>query len=577
MCGIFFSVSEKGFQEPSQGILDVLEQRGPDSIQTVQRTIHASHKVWYLTFISTVLALRGDTVISQPLVHDDGSLLCWNGEAWTIEGVTVVGNDGQVVLEKLISPNSRDLTSIHCVLRQLSGPYSFIFFDNHSQCLFYGRDSLGRRSLLVNQSNPGELSITSTSEGRGTEWLELETKGIYLLDLGDSGRGADERGLRTPQISSWNEVAHSGNSGFAPFQLVSQELTSGVKGFSSVINLDCTPPNNNAVTLNSNVVKDLRSKLHNSLVLRLNNIPLPPSDTINPTRVAILFSGGLDCTLLARLSSDIIPKEQAIDLLNVAFENPRVVAAAKKLESATIRGTGPSVSAYENCPDRITGRSSYLELQRTCPNRKWNFVAINIPFSELEVHKQRIINLMYPHNTEMDFSISCALYFAARGQGDVTSANQTSSSYSTPARVLLSGLGADELFGGYTRHATAHRRGGLPALIGELELDYKRIGQRNLGRDDRVISNWGKEVRYPYLDECFVKWTLGSPVWEKCSFGMEVAEGEPDLEPGKHLLRLLMWKLGMHGAAREKKRAIQFGARTAKMVIGRTKGTDAIA
>ena len=78
-------------------------------------------------------------------------------------------------------------------------------------------------------------------------------------------------------------------------------------------------------------------------------------------------------------------------------------------------------------------------------------------------------------------------------------------------------------------------------------------------------------MRYPYLDEEVVKWALKTPVWEKCGFGDESAEG---LEPGKKVLRLVAWKLGMRGVAAEKKRAIQFGARTAKMEAGQTRGTD---
>ena len=119
----------------------------------------------------------------------------------------------------------------------------------------------------------------------------------------------------------------------------------------------------------------------------------------------------------------------------------------------------------------------------------------------------------------MDLSIAYALYFAARGTGIATSdLNSDSMVYATPARVLLSGLGADELFGGYTRHATAFSRNGFPGLLVELELDVNRLGKRNLGRDDRVISHWGREVRFPYLDESLVKWAVECPIWEKCGF-----------------------------------------------------------
>jgi asparagine synthetase B (glutamine-hydrolysing) len=172
-----------------------------------------------------------------------------------------------------------------------------------------------------------------------------------------------------------------------------------------------------------------------------------------------------------------------------------------------------------------------------------------------------VVSLIYPHNTEMDLSIACALYFAARGSGQASiHAKTPAEDYSTTARVLLSGLGADELFGGYVRHATAFERGGFPGLLQELELDVNRLGKRNLGRDDRAISNWGREARFPYLDESLVQWALSCPIAQKCGFGLadEVATSEPDIEPGKKVLRLLAWKLGMYSVAMEKKRAVMF-------------------
>lgn len=156
----------------------------------------------------------------------------------------------------------------------------------------------------------------------------------------------------------------------------------------------------------------------------------------------------------------------------------------------------------------------------------------------------------------MDLSIACALYFAARGQGSCYTDSHTDNhqpNYSTPARVLLSGLGADELFGGYVRHATAYSRQGYAGLIDELKLDVSRLGKRNLGRDDRVMAHWSREVRFPYLDEELVKWAIERPAWEKCDF----ANQRDDIEPGKRVLRLLALDLGMPGVAGEKKRAVR--------------------
>ncbi|KAI9616309.1 hypothetical protein KEM48_005223 [Puccinia striiformis f. sp. tritici PST-130] len=61
-----------------------------------------------------------------------------------------------------------------------------------------------------------------------------------------------------------------------------------------------------------------RDSLNASLQRRLDNIHI---DSL-PSKMAILFSGGLDCTTLALLAHSHIPLTESIDLVNVAFEMP---------------------------------------------------------------------------------------------------------------------------------------------------------------------------------------------------------------------------------------------------------------
>lgn len=52
------------------------------------------------------------------------------------------------------------------------------------------------------------------------------------------------------------------------------------------------------------------------------------------------------------------------------------------------------------------------------PERKWNFVEINVTQEELQkMREERICHLVYPLDTVLDDSIGCAVWFAARGAG----------------------------------------------------------------------------------------------------------------------------------------------------------------
>ncbi|KAG5962600.1 hypothetical protein E4U58_003818 [Claviceps cyperi] len=565
MCGCHAAIHTAGACPQSAALERRLRNRGPDHQATVTKYLDDSHAT-ILALTSTVLSLRGDHVAKQPLVDPStGSVLCWNGEAWKIRGREVQGNDAEAVMallsEASCSPCAVDDggTSVLRVLRDIEGPFAFIYYDEAARRLFYGRDRLGRRSLLVKAGNPFLLASVADDCAAGG-WTEVEADGVYVLQFprGDADPETQQLGEYVPVRHDWVD---------------DDSFISGIGVFNRAI-----PAEHSRLTMQSGVIEQLHRRLTESLRLRVQQIPVPPgaitTATTSDARVAVLFSGGLDCTVLARLASDLLPGGQPIELLNVAFENPRIASQHKGVSQDEL---------YELCPDRITGRKSFAELVQACPLRRFRLVTVNVPFTLTSEHRAEVVELMYPHRTEMDLSIAFALYFAARGEGLCQSSvdSRQACPYKTTARVLLSGLGADELFGGYVRHATAYSRRGYEGLVEELQLDVSRLGKRNLGRDDRVMAHWEKEVRFPFLDEDFVRWAIGLSVEDKCDFAHPVdceskGEGEALPEPGKRILRLLAQELGMVEVAREKKRAIQFGARTAKMESGKVKGTTLI-
>ncbi|WFD32702.1 hypothetical protein MSPP1_003752 [Malassezia sp. CBS 17886] len=488
--------------------------RGPDC---------AEESVWEVAggavrVFAAVLCLRGAEVTAQPFVDavSHGLVFLWNGQMfasrtdmpwggadapahgdaarcqWSPACPPPAENDGAALFRHLVRATTDahargEADPVECALHAtvscVQGPYAFLLLDRNERVL-YGRDALGRRSLLT-----------------------LRWRDTFALASAGSCASAQRP-----------DVVHA------------------------------------EVPCDALWCVQLVAALCDSVRQRVTGIrTAAPVQSAHSAHAAVLFSGGLDCTVVARLAHEYVPPSQPIDLVTVAFENPRAIRAAR----AAGGDAGPGDFPHDPyaVPDRITARLSHAELQQCTPARRWNLVEVNVPYAQYCAERARIEALLCPSASVMDLSIGAALFFAARAHGVCDGRT-----YRSPARVLLSGLGADELLGGYARHRHAWERGGDAALAAELKLDMERLPTRNLGRDDRVVSAHGREVRYPYLAEDVVALLCALPVTAKTNFG-----AGHRLPPDKHLLRTRADALGLHSAARLPKRAIQFGARSAKM------------
>jgi asparagine synthetase B (glutamine-hydrolysing) len=157
-------------------------------------------------------------------------------------------------------------------------------------------------------------------------------------------------------------------------------------------------------------VDQLIDHLDRSVMLRVQNVPRRTSLETGKAHVAVLFSGGIDSTILAFLAHRYhhvilhceasshfgfhrhVPLDEPIDLLNVAFENPRKIqvktdgnigAIPKREKKRQLKAAELNAAAKESTsymvPDRVTGLQEVEEFRRLCPGRTWNFVSLLLP------------------------------------------------------------------------------------------------------------------------------------------------------------------------------------------------------
>jgi asparagine synthetase B (glutamine-hydrolysing) len=475
MCGIFASF---GINEIPVNDLQLLKNRGPDSFEIFMDC--------QVVIASSILHLRGD-FCSQPLVNQD-YVFAFNGELFDapLEYQSYdpkSDNDTKFIFD-LFPTRGLEFFSL------LRGPFAFLLYSRTLKKVYFGRDVIGRRSLLTKSFADGTTWISSVASDFYNSWREIDCGKIYSLDP-SNGHLEIELTFDHPYLSSPLKLDHS-DYVEAAIEILEESV---------------------------------RKRLH-----YLSSVNHP---------VNILFSGGIDSLLLACLINRILPPQYPIILLNVAFENPRCK------------------TSFDDAPDRKLGLDAFEELKCKFPSRNWIFNKVDVSQSEYYEFAPKIYNLSFPQKTMRDLSIAAPIWFCC-------------SRIDKSHKIVFLGMGADELLGGYSRHRRAFETGGEIALKSELELDVLRIGMRNLGRDDRIISDHGLESRLPFLDEQFIQFVSQLPLNLRFDASLPIGSGE------KFLFReILRSHFGIGDKfCKSVKRAIQFGSKSAKFVGSRESGDD---
>jgi len=530
MCGIYVLLHPTDRPPPQLDplLLSLLQARGPDACS--QGSVQLGNGLT-LSYCSTVLWLQGEKPQAQPVMDTAGNLLMWNGDVFNREDMGDENNnecDTTLLADRLSEAETEK--GVLEVLGTVKGPWAFVYLHKATNSLWFGRDCFGRSSLLVQKLDEG-LILTSVSPTHMEGFSEVPAQGIFQLPL-----SSQKLTLHPWKNSTCIEQEDYLDGHPITSPLVTFDTFSEV--WEPLENLDTDEEVFSQLLQRSRVkvaVEKLLELLRSSIERRVVRhqpqrckacvAQMAERDCCSHPTVSVLLSGGVDSSLLALLVAQALP-DQPIPLVNVAFQ----------------QGNG----SYE-VPDRLTGKEAVVELNQLLPGRNLELTCVNVSKEELvEARVERIQHLLHPLVTVLDDSIGCAIWFAACEAG-------------RSARVVVLGMGIDEQLGGYSRHRTAFAKGGPEALAAEIRMEVGRISERNLGRDDRIVSDHGISARYPFLDEDFVNFLTSLELSLKCDFRLGRGLGE------KLVLRLAAHSLGLKGAARQQKRAVQFGSRIARM------------
>lgn len=554
-------ISNRGPDYLSVNSLDMktneLSQLDTDTISTYNDVISYMNTQNKMILIDSVLSLRGDKEVTKQPIAYDKNILQYNGEIYSTKGKEMLNgkdlykdNDSEILYDILNALSMKikkdDIKEIGkygemylSTMNQIESDHAYVYHDIINNKIVVSRDIFGKRSLiLVYIKSLSFLMLTSTlpqsiyeiKDSDDIIIIEIPNNSAIVIDIPNTEKHIHyitNKSLQFPSILRFNSNISS---------IVSNE---------------------------DELIAQCDNSLKKAVSKRVNNMKS------SITSLAVMFSGGIDSLMLAYYAILVSDKNITIDLLNISFDK-------------------------EKAPDRKSGLIGYRELLSLFPERTINLILIDKTYDTdiTPAFESQMKSLIYPRSTHMDFNISSALKLTTKLSGykvdkdkflsyysntvnntpldDVYKKNynnnilskqindikydtfiDTSSLYKSKAKIVLSGLGADELMGGYSRY----RNGDIEQ---SMKKDIDRIWMRNFGRDDRACSDNGIELRFPFFDVEFIDFLKGiSDIKKITDFTLGRGIGE------KKLLRNVAKSKGFNMGYMFEKRAIQFGTKLA--------------
>ena len=443
----------------------------------------------------------------QPIILND-LVLVFNGEIYNFnklesflkencQNYTESKSDSQLLANLInhyynqyIDENNEDvlLKSVETVLPQLDGDYSFAIYDKKFNNIALSRDSIGVKPLFYGIDNEKGLN------GFASEKKALWKAGIADENINDLSPGS--------VLYNWKLIDFEDNLINRIISVDFKEKRNQYDDYKDYLDLKDS----------YEVYKELlMDDLYSAVLKRVENI----------TDVGLIFSGGVDSTILALILKEIAQKR------NDHNDDRLVKALNVKLYSVGV----------ENSQDIKFSKKIAEEL--------------NLPLKTIIIDETTVKESIKPVLTAieddniMKLGVGMTIYLATKAMKE------------DGIKVALSGQGADELFGGYNRYLKHFEENSLIdayfSLDEEIYHDIANMYHVNLERDDAVSMANGVELRVPFLDKDIIDLALDIP-------GKYKIKNSEDLLR-KHILRDVAKSMGVPDyIALRPKKAAQYGS-----------------
>jgi asparagine synthase (glutamine-hydrolysing) len=503
MCGIAGIKTKKKDHNVGNDLLKMLKSikhRGPDGsgVFVDGKTIHDN-----LQNLTTpngsfgmghnLLSIVG-TEVSQP-IEKHNLVLVANAEIYNYRKIKnclddnySTDSDCEVIIS-LVNRfyNGSLLNAVKNSLDYLDGDYSFAIYDGND-CVVV-RDPLGVKPLYYGHDDLRGISAYASE--RKALW-SIGLKHTYTLP---------------PDLVLYNGVPLKIENRQSPSLNISKKY------------MDFYP---NTLANGSRIIEDKSDKIDTNLYISSDTDKLELKNEIKElligsvekrtnglSGVGIIFSGGVDSTIIAKISDDL-----GVD--------------------TTLYTAGHETSSDINFAKRTAADMDLPLKIRT------------LEVNDVKIYTELVLNAIEEYNI-MKLGVGMPSYVASE------------MAHSDGIKVVMSGQGADEIFAGYHRYIQSYVDNG-EGVQEDLVKDVKNLYHVNLQRDDAVTMANSVELRVPYLDPELVEMALNVPIKYKLDNGGENLR--------KCILREIASDIGVPAEiVRRPKKAAQYGSGIHKILV----------